>query len=595
VGHLAPSGPTGPTDYSKSPVHCREAELNSANSWTSIGCDVLVVGGGLAGCMAAINGARRGARVVLAEKADTRRSGAAGTGNDHFGRLIIPGVSQWTAEELVRDHIDLSLGFVDPQLVYIVATEGFDRVHDLEAMGLNFKTADGKYELIPQLHKVPCSLHYAGRDVKPKLTAEAKRRGVDIFNRVAVTSLLSNRGRVVGATAFNVRTGEFLVFKANAVVLATGATTRLYPNTSGFLNNTSYPPHCSGDGIALAFRAGAELTNMEGTMTGFGPVGWQRAGLGSYWPARTVDATGQSIRYPEPGEGPSHGVSGPTCSRFPGSRATWLRSRIKEGTIPTPLYLDTPALNEEQIRRVEFGLDNEGGCWILRRYMEREGIDLRNYRIEHEYYQRMSRSPSGVVVNSDCRSSLAGLYAAGEVTAAFPFGSAPAAFTLGWRAGGNAAKWAAEVGPADIDKAEVAEEHSRVYALRERSTGTRWQDLLLAVQAIMERHMGDVRTEAGLKIGLSKIEDLRKEAVLAAANVHEQCRCLEAQNVLTVAEVMMHAALERRASSSYHQHFRGDYPEWDPPEWRKWIVVKRDGERIEITHRPIDLGRFGDA
>ena len=100
--------------------------------------DVLVIGGGLAGCMAALHAHQEGAKVLVVEKANVRRSGGAGTGNDHFGGIIIPGLSKWAAEDLVRDHTELAFGFVNQDLIYGMASEGFDRVKDLEKMGIEF-------------------------------------------------------------------------------------------------------------------------------------------------------------------------------------------------------------------------------------------------------------------------------------------------------------------------------------------------------------------------------------------------------------------------------------------------------------------------
>jgi succinate dehydrogenase/fumarate reductase flavoprotein subunit len=131
--------------------------------------DVLVIGAGLGGCMAALHAHREGANVLIVEKANVRRSGGAGTGNDHFGGIVIPGLSKWSVEDLVRDHTELAFGFVNQDLVYAMASEGFDRMKDLEQMGIEFYKREGQYYLFPQLHKVRSALYMTGRDIKPKL------------------------------------------------------------------------------------------------------------------------------------------------------------------------------------------------------------------------------------------------------------------------------------------------------------------------------------------------------------------------------------------------------------------------------------------
>lgn len=540
--------------------------------------DVLVIGGGLGGCMAALHAHREGARVLVVEKANVRRSGGAGTGNDHFGGIVIPGLSHWAAEDLVRDHTELAFGFVNQELVYTMASEGFDRVKDLEKMGIEFYKRDGKYYLFPQLHKVRSTLYMGGRDIKPKLAKELQRQKIPVLNRTMVVDLLVRDNQVVGAIGMNTRDGSSTLFKTKSVVLTTGACFRLFMNVTGVLMNTYYPPSSTGDGLGMALRAGATLTNMEGSNAIRGPKNLERAGSGTYWPAKTVDAQGIPLDYPFPGE---------SYYRWPAFTAGWTRARVQEGKIRLPVFRDTTSLSSEEIEFIERGLQEEGGCWILLEWMKEHGKNFRTHLMEDDTYERRVSGGSGLFVNGQCQSTLSGLFAAGEVIAGLPWGAGPGAITLGWKAGGNAALYAQEATELEPlpDHVENILARIRKHSPREKDL---WTDANLALQRIMSSYLGDIRSEEGLKIGLYRLEELIGEWKIIARNPHEMMRALEIENLSTIAKACLAAALERRASSRYHLHFRVDYPEWDPPEWKRWILVRQRGDQIDLEHRPIE-------
>ncbi len=540
--------------------------------------DVLVVGGGLGGCMAALHARRKGVKVLVVEKANVRRSGGAGTGNDHFGGIVIPGLSEWSAEDLVRDHTELAFGFVNQDLVYAMAVEGSDRIKDLEEMGVEFYKKDGKYYLFPQLHKVRSALYMAGRDIKPKLAKELRRQKIPVLNRTMVVDLLVRNNQVVGAIGMNTRDGSLTLFKTKSIVLTTGACFRLFMNVTGVMMNTYYPPSSTGDGLAMAFRAGASLTNMEGTNAIRGPKNLQRAGSGTYWPAKTIDAQGISLEYPFPGE---------AYYRWPAFTAGWTRAQFQEGKIRLPLFRDTTSLSAEEIEFVEWGLRQEGGCWILLEWIKEQGKDLRTHLMEDDTYERRVSGGSGLFVDGQCQSTLPGLFAAGEIIAGLPWGAGPGAITLGWKAGGNAANYAKETSSLEPVSDQIDLISTRIKRHEPRGHD-QWFDANLALQRLMSSYMGDIRSEEGLRIGLYRLKELTGEWDIASRDAHETMRALEVDNLATIAKACLTAALERRASSHYHLHFRVDYPQWDPPEWRKWILVRQLEDRINVEHRPIE-------
>ena len=226
--------------------------------------DVAVVGGGIAGCMAAIGASELVERVVVVEKCDTRRSGCATTGVDHIWTYgpDIHGPEP-SVEDIVKDHAQWAQGFLDYEVAHYVASHSYERILDLERFGVGIRDASGKLRFVKKIHRVPNCLHFAGRDLKVKLSAEMKRRKVRILNRVMALELMKGTEGVAGVIGIGTRDGHLYVIKSKALILSTGNIYRLYRNPTGMVFNIGFPPHETGDGLAMAFRAGVELQNME--------------------------------------------------------------------------------------------------------------------------------------------------------------------------------------------------------------------------------------------------------------------------------------------------------------------------------------------
>ncbi|MEO0249681.1 MAG: FAD-dependent oxidoreductase, partial [candidate division WOR-3 bacterium] len=226
--------------------------------------DVLVIGGGLAGCMAAINAAAQGdLKVTLAEKSNTMASGCAASGIDHLWGYIPPVHEKmgYTLEDMAEDHrVGIAFGLFRKDLFMLVAGTLYERVLDLERWGINFRYEDskapGKFRIVEQFHSVPAAFNMDGAPLKPVLTKEARRRGVTILNRVQMTDLVTNNGQIAGAVGVGTRTGDIYFIKAKAVVMSAGRSNRLSRNQTGFDFNTRLPSPLSGDGTSMALRAG---------------------------------------------------------------------------------------------------------------------------------------------------------------------------------------------------------------------------------------------------------------------------------------------------------------------------------------------------
>jgi succinate dehydrogenase/fumarate reductase flavoprotein subunit len=274
---------------------------------TEVSTDVLVLGGGIAGCWAAIAAARAGADVALVEKGATIRSGAGGSGCDHWESAATNPCSRITPEDLTDAIVRSQGGYCNGISHYIECREGYDRLLDLEKMGGKirdtedeFRGADFRDEETKLLFAYDYlnrfTLRVWGTTFKPALYEECRRLGVRILDRTMATSLLSEGGRlegqqlgqregrqggqrggrresqrggplesrVMGATAVHTRTGKFMVLEAGATILCMSRPSRLWlfsPELPGI--SEFRPPQCNGDGHAMAWRAGAEFTMME--------------------------------------------------------------------------------------------------------------------------------------------------------------------------------------------------------------------------------------------------------------------------------------------------------------------------------------------
>ena len=560
--------------------------------------DVLVIGGGLSGCMAAINASDHGVNVAIMEKSHTERSGAAGTGNDHFW-FYDPDIHKkrgWTIPDMVRDisfdgeYGKTKAGLMDQGLLEIIAEGTKEAVDNLESWGVQFKydkiypwnlqydapEGEKRYRIIPQFQSEWDTLHYDGRDIKKRLTEQCNKRGVEIYNRVAGTGLLTQDGKVVGATGVNMRTGEFHVFHAKAVIIATGMDQmRLFKAMSGDWFNSQSPPYITGDGEAMALRAGAELFILQAGKTTNAGFQYFRNLFRSSGTATTSYPAGRFVN-----------SEGDVMIKHPAVREPLRKRReaVEQSIIDgkTPFYLDLTGASEEEIKYVEWSYRNEGLCWVILEIMKDLGLDFRQDAFE------LNLEPTGMLtggflalfIDTDCGTSLPGLYACSPVQFAGEV-AAPTYTVLGWRSGEKAAEYALGVDALSADADQVNSEEERVLAPMKTGSGHPWQEVNKEVNNIMDAYMGYVAgwslpgeksevSRAGLKNCIEQLEKL-KAAGLKAENPHELVRCNEVMNILDIGIMMVRSALEPEQYERGHW-FLGKLED-GRPEFRKTPIV----------------------
>jgi len=617
---------------------------------TRLSADVLVLGGGIAGCHAAITAARRGASVIVVEKAHTRRSGQGGAGVDHWQAACTNPCSTVSPEEYTRAIVDGFGGYDCGPMRYAQCRESWDAALDCERMGVRFRDSDGEFEgadfrdpetglLFTYDYDARHSLRVYGHDMKPRLYRELVRRRIRTVDRVMATSLLTERGRrggrVVGATGVDVRTGEFFVFGAKATVLAMAHPRREWVFSTELNGGgaTFADLNIVGDGHAMAWNAGAEFAGMEGSYETAGGFAYIQYGVGypdnTWYGCTMVDADGQPVPWfdgrgrkldsvaerfrPAAGHrfmlmgGGLVGSSVPAEARGNYIDDT-LADRIRRGEVRLPLYADLPSLPAHE-RRAIFGLmvGNEGKTRVpVYETYSRAGFDPErdmlqapimppdSYRSPH-YPAGMSVPQwretfgGGLLVDWDLRSSLEGLYGAGRCV--FGGGDHSGAATSGRYAGRQAARHAHEALDAPVDEAQVEAEKTRAYApLRRSADSLGWKELNAGICRIMQDHCGQFRSEGALRQGLRLLAGVRHGELARgyAANPHELGRLLECHTLVTVGEMVIHASLAREASSENLEFRRLDYPQVDPPEWHKLLPIRVDGDGATARDVPVD-------
>jgi succinate dehydrogenase/fumarate reductase flavoprotein subunit len=529
--------------------------------------DVLCIGGGIAGLMAAIGAAEGKAKVLIAEKSNVLYSGSGGMGNDHF-QCYIPEVHGSDIEPHITEFQRGQQGGIRNRATIRRWLErSFEIVKLWDNWGIPMKY-NGRYEFAG--HALPgellTHLHYAGKNQKKVMTAEALKRGVKIVNRTMCHDLLYDKDGVYGAICINTAEDELLEIRCKSVVLGTGSVMRLYPSsTPGWMFNTRLSPTSVGDGRAMAYRAGIELASMEVPMMRCGPKYFAKAGKAT-WAGVLRDPSGKPVG-PFVTK-PDNKYGDPVVDVYQDIFIDYKKSG------KGPVYMDCKGLSDKELAYMLFWLQNEGNQSLLN-HLEEEGIDIRKNPIEFWTYENELFPRGGVSYNEDAETSLKGVYAAGDEF----FGGISGAAVFGWIAGEGAARYskAGGNGKARDPKSQLQEKVSLFNSLRNRTNGPTWKEANTLLQQIMWDYAGLVRSETLLKAGLSALLRLRDKArdTMGADNPHELMRCLEVLNMVEIGELVFRAALERKETRG--KHIRVDYP-FTNPLLEKLLVLRKTDE-----------------
>ncbi|MBO0806280.1 MAG: fumarate reductase/succinate dehydrogenase flavoprotein subunit, partial [Nocardiopsaceae bacterium] len=557
--------------------------------------DVAVVGGGTAGTMAAITAAEHGADVLLLEKAHVRHSGALAMGMDGVNNAVIPGKA--TPEDYVREITRANDGIVNQRTIYQTASRGHDMVRRLERYGVKFaKDAHGDYDV----RKVHRSGSYVlpmpeGKDVKKVLYRTLRRKEirerVRIENRVMPVRVLTEGapgggGRVVGIAGFHSRTGAFVTVRARAVVLATGACGRLGLPASGYLYGTYENPTNAGDGHAMAYHAGAELSGLECFQVN--PLIKDYNGPACAYVANPFG--GYQVN--------NRGERFVDCDYWSGQMMAEVAREIASAR--GPIYLKLTHLPDESLNELE-GILHTTERPTRGTFHANRGHDYRTHDVEmhiSEIGLCGGHSSSGVWVDENAATTVPGLYAAGDL-ACVPHNYMIGAFVFGDLAGANATEFARGTTHAELPGAQVAEARDLVYRPLRNPDGPPQQQVEYKLRRLVNDYLAPPKTEAKLAIALEAFGRMRAEiAAMGARTPHELMRCAEVTFIRDCAELAARASLARAESRWGLYHDRADLPARDDAEWFWHLNVRRgaggDPELLKRAVAPylIDVPEF---
>ena len=561
--------------------HRKDGSMSKDFEVRQINTDVLIIGGGTAGCYAALTLSRdTGLSVVIAEKAHIKRSGCLAAGVNAINAYITKGHAP-------QDYVDYArrdaAGIVREDLL-LTAAEHFNEVTaDMENLGLVIlKDENGDY-----VTRGNRNIKINGENFKPILAkAVQEQENVSVINRVNITKLLTKDNKVYGAVGFSLEDETAYEIHAGAVLVATGGAAGLYkPNNPGFSRHKMwYPPFNTGAGYAMGIRAGAEMTSFEMRFIALrckdtiAPTGTIAQGVG----AKQINSKG--FVYED-----KYGLT--TSERVYG---TVRENQLGNG----PCYLKTSGIDKDQEENLLKAYLNMAPSQTLKWIGTGELPGEQDVEIEGtEPYIVGGHTASGYWVDTNRETTIHGLYAAGDVA-----GGCPQKYVTGALAEGELAAKAIEkqlsgtsvADGADEEIARQAQEETAAYQdilAGEQSPFTA-EELEEAMQKVMDEYAGGISThyqynEKQLKLADEKIDQLTALAdELTAQNMHELLFVYELKERLIVCKSLI-AHLRGRKETRWHSFNENlDHPNEDE-NFFKYVNSRLEDGKIRIILRDI--------
>ncbi|MGR3176246.1 MAG: adenylyl-sulfate reductase subunit alpha [Candidatus Scalindua sp.] len=555
-------------------------------STVKLDTDILIIGGGAAGCMAAIEAKKldQSIKCIVMEKAHIERSGCLAMGLNAINAYLNAGQTPETYVEYVKDEF---FGVIREDLVYSIAKGLNESVKQVEALGLPIeKDQNGNY-----VSRGKRSIRIYGERLKPILAAAVYRADVKVLNRVVATNFIFDGKRVRGAYGFGNRDGKFYVIHAKAVIVTTGGATRLYkPIKTGDARNTTwYCPWNVGTGYAMGIRIGAEMTSFENRFIPLRVKGVNAptGTIGQGSDIRQRNSLGEEYleeRYKH--------LGGKKCLSLHRLFATLQEEREGRG----PCYFDTRDLSIEEEKKLKEAYLNMNPAVVL--LWANDGYNPRKRPVEIGGMEPVvigGHCQAGYWIDGERRTTINGLFAAGDVA-----GGAPKKYVSGaWVEGKIAAKAAFdevnEVELLHVNGEKVNKEKERILSCMNCREGKSPEELERNFQEIMDEYAGGVTshyelTESKLIIARKKLKELKgKLQLLSAGDKHELVSCLELIDRFDVAKVLIEHLIYRKETRWPVFQTRTDYPEKDDTNWLGFVNSVYDPvkDRVKIIKRAL--------
>ncbi len=547
-----------------------------------ISTDVLIIGGGTAGCYAALTISENSdKKVLICEKAHIKRSGCLAAGVNALNAYIVEGRKPQDYVDYAKKDAD---GIVREDLL-LTMSEKLNKVTDrLEKLGLVIlKDENGKY-----VTRGNRNLKINGENIKPILAdAVEKAKNVTVLNRVNIFDYSVKDNKINGAFGFGIESGIFYTIEAKAVIIATGGAAGLYkPNNPGFSRHKMwYPPFNTGAGYAMGIRAGAEMTTFEMRFIALrckdtiAPTGTLAQGVG----AKQINSLGEVYET-------KYGLT--TSERVYGTV-----NENQEGR--GPCYLRTEGITAEQDESLLKAYLNMAPSQTIKWIESGRNPSRQNVEIEGtEPYVVGGHTASGYWVDTDRATTIEGLFAGGDVAGGCPQKYVTGALAEGEIAGLSAVKY--------IDSKEsfekISDEDTNYHLietekyLTDRHSLYTTEQLEEAMQTVMDSYAGGIKTnyrfnEKQLDIADCKIRQLETLTDdLYAEDFQELMYICELKERLTVCKSVI-AHLRARKETRWHSFAENlDYPEKDDRNFNKYVNSRLENGEIKIIIRDLVMG-----
>lgn len=552
--------------------------------------DILIIGGGTAGCYAALTiREKSSASVIIAEKANIKRSGCLAAGVNAINAYIVKGRTP-------RDYVEYATkdaaGIVRDDLL-LTMSEGLNRVtKKLEDLGLVIlKDENGEY-----VARGNRNIKINGENIKPILAdAVDALDNVTVLNRVAITEYLVKDNQIYGALAIDTKENVLYEIHAKKVICATGGAAGLYrPNNPGFSRHKMwYPPFNTGAGYAMGILSGAEMTTFEMRFIALrckdtiAPTGTIAQGVG----AKQVNSIGEVY---------DDKYGNTTSERVYGTVRENLEGR-------GPCYLRTEGITQEQDRELLRAYLNMAPSQTLKWIESGKNPSKQNVEIEGtEPYIVGGHTASGYWVDTNRQTTIQGLYAAGDVA-----GGCPQKYVTGALVEGEIAANAVVEAIEEVkgksknidhiysDTDFIRDKKKEIESILNRQDAIfTTEQLEEAMQKVMDTYAGGIGShyqynEKQLDLAEEKIEQIIKLSErLQAANMHELLFVYELRERLVVCQSVI-AHLKARKETRWHSFAENlDYPD-SSENWLRFVNSKREDGELKIIYR--DLVKRGET
>ena len=543
----------------------------------SLETDVLVIGAGGAGLRAAIEAQNRGARVLIVSKGGF----PSGCTAIAMGGMLAAFDKEDSPDCHFEDTVRAGDYLNDPKLVRLLVGDACERTRDLERFGTEFDKKDGHYKPFTFTgSSVPRGIvaheRYHRGYIKG-LVKEVKRLGIDTLHNVMIFDLLKGKKAVVGAAGLELEKDSILVINAKAVILAAGGAGNLYPLTTN-------PTDVTGDGYALAYKAGAQLQDMEFVQSRVCMV-YPKVLRGVPPPADGLVTLGGRFYnglcerymrkyYPEKLE---------LVTRA--QMAICAQKEIQAGR-HTPhggLFGDLSSVPKEELYKFEefmkaCAAENFDPTWQ-----------------PYEWAPGAHHFMGGVTINEKCETTTPGLYAAGEVVSGIHGANRLAGNALtetqvfGAIAGKYAAKRALSVSSTPVSPSQINLVRNHTVEILKRDKGFNPLEVKNELTEIMSRYVGVIRNEDGLRKATQMLNEIKENKIgnlclTGERSFKKLAKLLEVENLVIVGELVILGAMRRKETRGAHN--REDYPELDD-SWSKNIVLQLENKQATVKTKPI--------